>query len=139
MVSRADLIAEARTWDGTPWRHQGRLKGVGCDCVGVMICAPRALGLFAPDFDITGYSRNPQPAVMLGYLNMHVDRVAPGQQRGGDLLLLMPKRIPQHLALLTFDGKMIHAIDERRGVREHVLDTRRYPIASVWRYRGLAD
>lgn len=32
--TRADLIAEARSWIGTPWRHQAAIKGVGADCVG---------------------------------------------------------------------------------------------------------
>lgn len=153
-VSRADLIAEARTWIGTPWIHQGRLKGIATDCVGVVICVPRALGLMPPDFDITGYARDPQPQVMIGYLELYLDRVEPGDQpvaptphasrlppgaRGGDVLLVVPRRVPQHLQILTFDGTVIGAIDRRRGVREHILDTERYPIASVWRYRGIEE
>ena len=26
----------ARGWLGTPYRHQGSLKGVGCDCLGLV-------------------------------------------------------------------------------------------------------
>jgi cell wall-associated NlpC family hydrolase len=48
MATRAEIIAEARTWLKTPWRHQGRLKGIGCDCVGHIVCVPRALGIFPP-------------------------------------------------------------------------------------------
>jgi cell wall-associated NlpC family hydrolase len=29
---REAVIAEAKTWLGTPWRHMQRLKGVGVDC-----------------------------------------------------------------------------------------------------------
>jgi NlpC/P60 family putative phage cell wall peptidase len=32
--SRAALLAEARTWLGTPWHHQAAVKGAGCDCIG---------------------------------------------------------------------------------------------------------
>ncbi len=32
--TRAALIAEARTWIGTPWHHQAAVKGAGCDCIG---------------------------------------------------------------------------------------------------------
>jgi type IV pilus assembly protein PilB len=28
---RTRIVAEARAWIGTPYRHQGSLKGVGCD------------------------------------------------------------------------------------------------------------
>ena len=31
IVTRSALIAEARSWLGTPWHHQASLKGVGCD------------------------------------------------------------------------------------------------------------
>jgi len=30
------VIAEARSWIGTPYRHQASLKGVGCDCLGLL-------------------------------------------------------------------------------------------------------
>ena len=31
-----DVIALAQTWAGTPYRHQGSVKGVGCDCLGLI-------------------------------------------------------------------------------------------------------
>jgi NlpC/P60 family putative phage cell wall peptidase len=35
-LSRADIVAETRHWIGTPYRHQASLKGVGCDCLGLV-------------------------------------------------------------------------------------------------------
>lgn len=32
-----EAVAEAMTWLGTPYHHQGRIKGVGVDC-GTLIC-----------------------------------------------------------------------------------------------------
>jgi cell wall-associated NlpC family hydrolase len=32
-----EAVAEAMTWLGTPYHHQGRVKGVGVDC-GTLIC-----------------------------------------------------------------------------------------------------
>lgn len=141
MATRAEIIAEARDWIGTPWRHQGRLKHIACDCVGHILCVPRALGLFPPDFNPTGYSRTPDPKIMLSYLKQYLDRVAPGQEKGGDVFLMRPRRIPQHLAIYTGkDNTIIHAIDEQRGVREHILDKQwRGAICSVWSYRGVSD
>jgi NlpC/P60 family putative phage cell wall peptidase len=31
-----DIVAIARGWLGTPYRHQASLKGVGCDCLGLV-------------------------------------------------------------------------------------------------------
>ena len=35
-VSRMDAIAEARSWLGTSFHHQASVKGVGCDCIGLI-------------------------------------------------------------------------------------------------------
>jgi NlpC/P60 family putative phage cell wall peptidase len=35
-VDGETVIAIAQTWAGTPYRHQGSLKGVGCDCLGLV-------------------------------------------------------------------------------------------------------
>src|SRR5512135_255804 len=108
MSMRNEIIAEARSWIGTPYRHQGRLKGIASDCVGFIICVPRALGLFPPDFDVNGYSRHPEPAVMRGFLDQYLDRVWPADPLPGDVLWLKPNRLPQHLAILTYDNRIIH-------------------------------
>jgi cell wall-associated NlpC family hydrolase len=41
--NRDQIVAEARSWIGTPYRHQASLKGVGCDCLGLVRGVWRAL------------------------------------------------------------------------------------------------
>jgi hypothetical protein len=140
MVTRADIIAEARSWTGTPWRHQGRLKGIATDCVGFAIMVPVALGLMPAEAAlITRYSRHPDPELLKKYLREYCDLT--DRLIGGNLLLLCRRRnIPQHVAILTSSSSMIHAIDERRGVREHGLDQRwRSAIAGIYSYRGISE
>jgi len=36
IITRAAVVAEARSWIGTPYRHQASCKGVGCDCLGLV-------------------------------------------------------------------------------------------------------
>jgi NlpC/P60 family putative phage cell wall peptidase len=36
MTIRDKIITEARSWIGTPYHHQAALKGVGCDCLGLV-------------------------------------------------------------------------------------------------------
>lgn len=33
---KSDIVAEARRWIGTPYRHQCALRGAGCDCLGLV-------------------------------------------------------------------------------------------------------
>ena len=36
MISRDDIVAEARSWLGTPYRHQASMRGAGTDCLGLI-------------------------------------------------------------------------------------------------------
>lgn len=61
-VTRAAIVAEARSWLGTPYRHQASLKGVGCDCLGLVrgiwrACLgdePEALAAYTPHWAEVG-------------------------------------------------------------------------------------
>jgi len=57
---RAQVVAEARTWLGTPYHHHGRIKGVGVDCAQLLCAVYEACGLvdhvdtgfYAPDWHL---------------------------------------------------------------------------------------
>ena len=36
VATRAAVLAEARLWLGTPYVHGASLRGVGCDCLGLV-------------------------------------------------------------------------------------------------------
>jgi len=42
---RCSIIAEARSWIGTPYHHQAALKGVGYDCLGFVRGVWRAISV----------------------------------------------------------------------------------------------
>ncbi|RYG91931.1 peptidase [Loktanella sp. IMCC34160] len=35
-MSGPEVVAEARRWIGTPYRHQAATRGAGCDCLGLI-------------------------------------------------------------------------------------------------------
>src|SRR4051812_47036512 len=53
--TRAEILAEARSWRGTPYHEMGRLKGVGVDCVGVVMGLAGFCGI---QFDPTAWVYN---------------------------------------------------------------------------------
>jgi len=58
VIARDEILAEARSWIGERWRHQGRgPRGRGVDCGGVIVCV--AQGLQISNYDISGYRRMP--------------------------------------------------------------------------------
>jgi hypothetical protein len=52
---RAALVAEARSWIGTPYIIRGRVKGAGCDCGSFLMSAAVASGMMT-DEDLEVYS-----------------------------------------------------------------------------------
>jgi len=134
-VTRADVIAEARTWIGTPYKHQHRVKGHGVDCAGLLIGVARELGLVAPDFDVNGYERKPDGFSLLQECDRFMDRIHIWDLQPGNVLVVAFRREPQHLGIIgdylygglsfiqalgTTDGKgavVEWRLHERRGWR----------------------
>jgi len=139
MPDRAAIIAAARACLDTPFRHQGRLPGQGLDCIGLVRWPAVACGLTREDF--RAYGRQPRPEAMHRQLCRYFDPVPLGEARPGDILWLAVGDAPQHLAILTEVGTLIHALADGPGrVVEHGY---RHPwpgrLRGVFRYRGLAD
>jgi cell wall-associated NlpC family hydrolase len=114
-------VALARTYIGTPFRHQGRTPGHGLDCIGVMVCIGRELGLF--DYDLPHYPRLPHGDMALlphvaraGFRPLTICAAQPG-----DVLVFRVLREPQHVALLT-DCGVLHAWLQAGAVVEHRLE-----------------
>lgn len=55
-VTPDQIVAHARSWKGTPWRHQGRNRA-GIDCAGLLIVTAQHFNL--PHADMKGYRRDP--------------------------------------------------------------------------------
>lgn len=125
MATRRQIIAEARTWLGTPFHHQGRLKGVGVDCAGVVIGVAKVLNIV--DVDITGYSRLPSGDLLKKHLRENMIEIDIADAKAGDVLLFSFDRDPQHVAFLT-DVGILHAYMQVKKCIEHSFD-------DVWKSR----
>ena len=132
-ATREQVVRAAREWLGTPWHHQGRVKGVGVDCVGVVIGVARDLGLST--FDVTGYARRPAEGEVASGCWQHLAPVAAAFP--GDVLLFEVDGQPQHLGFATDIG-LLHAYAPMRRVVEHRLDDNwRGKIVAAFRLPGV--
>lgn len=122
MATRQQIVDCARTYLGTPYHHQGRLKGVGCDCIGLAIAVAAELGMTTTQYS-TEYGRDPD-GTLESTLEQDCTRVDTYQV--GDLLLIRNlKGPPRHCGLVGLDDQgnftLIHAWDKRAEVVEHGL------------------
>jgi NlpC/P60 family putative phage cell wall peptidase len=144
---RLAVIEEAKTWVGTPFRHQARVKGVGVDCAQLVIAVGESCGLLAVDpaawRRFAGYGRAPNPKRMEEALRSFMVPIPPSRARLGDVAWLEWRReLPMHLAILSRHGEratLIHALSEVGKACEHGF-VAEWPerVVSWWRYPGLA-
>lgn len=119
MDLRDKIVVEARSWIGTPYRHQASLQNVGCDCLGLIRGVWR--GVIGPEPERAGpYS--PDWAEALGRETLaeagmrHFTPVALDNFENGDVLLFRWRaHLPaKHAAIVTScegQGQMVHAHD----------------------------
>ncbi len=132
---QASIVNQARTWLGTPFVHQARLKGKGCDCLGLIVGVVDELGLtdesgrLLSSYDEINYSKEPDGKYLIQKLSQILDEpsvtVNPSEIKAGDLALFKMGNNPQHLAIITdYEGglEMIHCYAQARKVIEHRFD-----------------
>lgn len=137
MTTREAILDEAATWLGTPFRHQGRIKGIGCDCVGLIIGIARRFGL--SDYDCLDYPREPDGATLRARLDARLAPLPLARAKPGDVLLLRIRRHPQHVGILSRRG-LIHAHAGSGGVVETRMTARwSERLLAAYRFPGLED
>lgn len=132
MIPRETFLAEARSWAGVRWHHQGRSR-LGVDCIGLLLVTCWALEL--TDYDVTGYGRSPDPA----WLRAECDRlmIPTNNPQPGDVYLMRFGTRPQHIAIVTERG-LLHARAASRKVVETTLpDAWRHQVVAAYTVPGV--
>jgi NlpC/P60 family putative phage cell wall peptidase len=141
MTIRDSIIAEARSWIGTPYHHQAVLKGVGCDCLGLVrgvwraVCGaePEAPPPYTPDWaECAGREALCDAAAR------HLTPVALGAEAPGDVLLFrMRADAPmKHAGILSAHDRIIHAYWGRAVVENRLAPFWRARMAAAFSFPG---
>lgn len=147
MDLRDAIIDEAREWLGTRFHHQAALKGVGCDCAGLVRGVGAAVGVLAISDErwavYAAYGRAPHPERMRAALNEFMVAIDPQEARVGDVCWMHWRPdLPMHLAILSGmlgRATIIHALADNEKVVEHGFEKEwQDRVTSWWRYPGLA-
>ncbi|PIB90953.1 NlpC/P60 family protein [Caulobacter sp. FWC2] len=111
-IAGEDLVAHARLWLGTPYRHQTSTLHAGCDCLGLVRGVWRALHgtepepppPYRPDWAETG-GRELLLEAFARWL-IPIDAPIPG-----DVLVfrMAPGAVAKHCAIQSAPDRMIHA------------------------------
>lgn len=107
---RQYIIDEARTWKGTPYQHKGRVKGVGCDCGGIIYQVYNPLlGPFKPfpkDYP-QDWAVHQENEMYLDFIEPYVEQI--NKPIPGGVALFKVGRNFSHAAVCTEKRTFIHA------------------------------
>ncbi|MDA3888227.1 NlpC/P60 family protein [Allgaiera indica] len=132
----ARIARAARGWIGTPYHDQASLKGVGCDCLGLLrgvwreVIGPEPLELTGP---VPPYSRDwgetGSREVLCEAARAAMIEITIAEVRTGDVLLfrMIAGAVAKHCGIMMPNGQFIHASD-RIGVIDE-------PLSTAWRRR----
>ena len=120
MITRQDIVDAARTCLGTPFRHCGRDKVLGLDCIGLLVSVCKDLSI--PHKDVLNYSRVPDGSTLT--LNISSQLSSCSDPSTGDVLVFWTARpsLPRHVAIIATPTRIIHTWSDVGKVVEHELD-----------------
>ena len=137
------VVAAARAWLGTPYRHQASVKGEGADCLGlvrgvwreVVGDEPEGLPAYAPDWAEVGTDETLLEAARRWMVEVPVAKMEPG-----DVLLFRMSAgcAVKHCAVLSDVGppepRIIHAYWGRAVVESWMGPWWMRRVAAVFRF-----
>jgi NlpC/P60 family putative phage cell wall peptidase len=142
-VARQVLVIAAG-WIGTPYRHQGSAKGVGCDCLGLVRGIWRELYGREPELP-PAYARDwaergGEDRLMIAALRHFGASQAVGQAKPVDLILFRwrPDCAAKHAGIVDHAGYFIHAYEQAAVVRSALVPSWRRRVAGVFAFPPLA-
>ena len=133
---RAEIVAAAREWVGTPYRHRAATLGAGCDCLGLLLGVWRMVYGTEPP-ELPNYRADWRDGAHAGELQALAETwLRPGEMTPGAVVLFRmgASVLPRHCGVLVGEGRFVHA-QERLGVVEgNLTDGWRRRVAGVFAF-----
>lgn len=141
-MSRAErVLVLAENWIGTPYRHQGALKGVGCDCIGLILGIWRELYGSEPPLAVPPYApdwaeRSGEERLLDAGLRLFGPAIPFKEAEPGDVLVFRWRAgcAAKHVGILADEGFFIHAYEQAAVTRSALVEGWRRRIVAVHRF-----
>ena len=141
-LPRGKIVRSARAWIGTPYHHQASLRGVGCDCLGLVRgvwrdcigAEPELPGPYSPDWAEASRVEALAEAALRHMCPRALDAWGPGDM----LLFRWRAHVPaKHAAIVAAQDSMIHAHDGACVAEVALTDWWLRRLAYVFSFPGL--
>lgn len=109
--ARAAIVAEALSWESTPYHPHARIKGVGCDCAQLPAAVYEAVGLIEPvnPTYTSDWMLHRDEEKFLGFVLPQARQIKLADVLPGDLILWRYGRTFSHAAIVIDMPEVLHA------------------------------
>lgn len=118
MATSDEIIDQARTYKGVKWRHQGRNRSTGIDCVGLIAMVAKDLKI--SDYDFTSYQRRANGDEFLTHFRSNLPEVHVNDIEPGDVLVFADSKYQCHAGIMSYKHGRPHFIHSFAGTRKVV-------------------
>lgn len=109
---RAAIVAEALSWEGTPYISRAMIKGVGVDCAMLPSAVYHTVGLIpamAPEYP-ADWMMHRDEELFLSYITPHAREISEAEAGPGDLVIWRFGRTYSHSAIVIDLPEVLHAV-----------------------------
>ena len=135
----ARVVKATRRWIGTPYHDQASVRGVGCDCLGLLrgvwrdVVGPEPMPVpsYSRDWGEAGPVEVLAEAARAAMLVLDVSNI-----RTGDVVLFRMRAgaIAKHVGILSGRESFIHAYERTGVIEEHLTPAWQRRIAFAFRF-----
>ncbi len=135
----ARIVKATRRWVGTPYHDQASVRGVGCDCLGLLRGVWR--DVVGPEpMPVPPYSRDWGESgpveVLAEAARAAMQELEVSEARTGDVVLFRMRAgaIAKHVGILSSKTTFIHAYERTGVIEEHLTPAWQRRIAFAFRF-----
>lgn len=138
-TAAARIVKATRRWLGTPYHDQASVRGVGCDCLGLLRgvwrefvgSEPMPIPPYSRDWGETGPVEVLAEAARAAMIELEVS-----EARTGDVVLFRMRAgaIAKHCGILSGKTTFIHAYERTGVIKEHLTQAWQRRIAYAFRF-----
>ena len=136
-ITPETIKTTARKYIGTPFHQQGRIIGVGIDCIGLIISVANDLNISSKNGNsITSYDTHiynvekPNASLLISTLDKHFIQ-KDGKPSDGDIIAFIRPDMHVHIGIATGEDKFIHSCMIRGSVIEERIINNNYKL---WKF-----
>ena len=144
-IEREAIVAAARGWIGTAYVHQASVKGLGCDCLGLLRGVWRELAGGEPETPppySQDWAESSGDETLYAALKRHFEEIDRIDIAPGDIALfrMIPRGPAKHCGIIAEDGgalTLVHARQNKRVSEEALCRVWRRKLAFAFRVGAL--